>query len=61
MIKRNIKETTTEYDSEGKVLRTTVIETMEEDDNFYQDLYRCKCPTSNLDAEGFLEENANDD
>lgn len=33
MIKRNITETTYEYDKEGKLLRKTVTETHEEEDN----------------------------
>lgn len=33
MIKRDIVETTYEYDKEGKLLKKTVIETHEEEDN----------------------------
>lgn len=35
MIKRNIKETVTEYDENGKVVKVTVTETKEEDGNYY--------------------------
>lgn len=35
MIKREIVETTYEYDSEGKLIRKTVTETKEDDSNYY--------------------------
>ena len=39
MIKRTIKETTNEYDTAGKLIRVTVIETTEEDDTLYVSSY----------------------
>ena len=35
MIKRQIKETVTEYDENGRVVRETVTETTEDDDTAY--------------------------
>lgn len=35
MIKRNIKETIEEYDVDGKLIRKTIHEETEEDDNYY--------------------------
>lgn len=39
MIKRTIKETISEYDSEGRLVRQTVTETAEDDDTTYFPTY----------------------
>lgn len=39
MIKRTIKETVSEYDSDGKLVRQTVTETTEDDDTMYYPTY----------------------
>lgn len=39
MIKRTIKETVTEYDKDGKVIRETVTETTEDDDTQFTPFY----------------------
>lgn len=39
MIKRIIKETTREYDDVGKLVRETITETTEDDDNNYTSSY----------------------
>lgn len=39
MIKRDITETTYEYDKEGKLIKKTVVETHEEEDNTYTTTY----------------------
>lgn len=43
MIKRIIKETITEYDEDGKITRTTITETTEDDGTEYWPCY----PSSN--------------
>lgn len=39
MVKRTIKETVREYDTEGRLLRETVTETSEDDDTIYYPPY----------------------
>lgn len=44
MIKRIIKETVNEYDSEGKLVKQTVTETTEDDDTVYFPTYNPYTP-----------------
>lgn len=40
MIKKIIKETIKEYDSEGKLIKQTITETTEDDDTVYYPIYQ---------------------
>lgn len=45
MIKRTIKETVSEYDSDGKLIKQTITETTEDDDTIYYSSYPIQYPT----------------
>lgn len=45
MIKRSIKETIREYDKDGKLIRETVTETVENDDTVYYPAYYPQNPS----------------
>lgn len=45
MVKRTIKETVNEYDSDGKLIKQTITETTEDDDTIYYPSYPIQYPT----------------